>query len=142
VIASCFQKEVVELPDRATIPDQLPHLDKLPYKRQQYVWSKVGSLTAAIRKEMKEEMTKDDCIPNQWMQLIRSRQVRSLTAAAEKYHRKHLRRQMRSISYESSSSAEFISYRPPLHPDSVLCNAIIPCSTISQTERFTSNPNF
>ena len=126
----------MELPDRATIPDQLPHLDKLPYKRQQYVWSKVGSLTAAIRKEMKEEMTKDDCVPNQWMQLIRSRQVRSLTAAAEKYYRKHLRRQMRSmlarptieISDESSSSAEFLSYRPPLHPDPVICNAIIPCS--------------
>ena len=110
----------------------LKSLDKLPYKKQQYVWNKVGSLTAAIRHEIKTEMESSDQLPNKWMQLSRSCLIRSVGAAAERYHAKNLRRRMRSmparptieVSDDSGSEVELISHRPPLHPDPILCNAV------------------
>ena len=62
---------------------------------------------------------------------MRSQQIKSLAAAAEKYHRKHLRRQVRNmparpviqISDGSSSDVEIVAERPPLHPDPTSCNA-------------------
>ena len=130
-IAKCFRREQISMPDCSTIPDMLKSIDKLPYPKQQYVWNKVGTLTAALRQHSRNELAESDRIPNYWMNFMRSQQIKSLAAAAEKYHRKHLRRQMRSmparptiqISDDSSSDVEIIAERPPLHPDPTQCNA-------------------
>ena len=130
-IACIFGQEQVPLPAGSTIVDILKSIGKLPYKKQQHVWSKVGSLTAALRHAIKTEMASSDQVPNLWMQLARSSLIKSVGAAAERYHRKNLRRRMRSmparptiqVSDESESEVELISYRSPLHPDPTLCNA-------------------
>ena len=90
-ITCTFGQEQVPLPAGSSIIDMLKSLGKLPYKKQQHVWSKVGSLTAAIRHAIKTEMASSDEVPNKWMQLARSSLIKSVGAAAERYHRKNLR---------------------------------------------------
>ena len=132
-IASCFQAEQKPIPDNSSILDMLRLMGTLPYKKQQSIWGKVAKLTAAIRHHIKSDMESPDALPNKWMQLVRASQIKSLGAAAERYHRKKLRRQMRSmptmptiiVSDDDSSDVEIVHERPPLHPDPFLCNAII-----------------
>ena len=133
-IAACFEQEGAPQADHSTIPEMLRSLNKLPNRKQQYVWSKVGILIVTIRRIIQTELATTDRIPNHWMQLMRASQIKRLGAAAEKYHRKNLRRQMRhmparpviyvSDDSHSESDVEFLSSKPPLHPDPVLCNAL------------------
>ena len=81
-IAEIFaQKEVVVPADRSIV-DMLRMLDKLPYRKQQQVWNKVGSLTAAIRQAMKAEAEASNQVANNWMQVLRASQIKSLGDAA------------------------------------------------------------
>ena len=81
-----------------TLVDLLSSLHMLSKPKQNLAWKQVAAVTTVLQQSIRNELDAQDRIPNKWKELLRNRLVKSLSHAAEKYFRKHMRRHQRNMS--------------------------------------------
>ena len=77
--------------------DILNSLNTLSTNQQNLAWKLVAKYTVALQQSIRNELGKQDRIPNIWKECMQNVLLNAMTKAAEKYFRKCSRRQQRNV---------------------------------------------
>ena len=75
----------------------MPLFHMLSKKQQNASWKEIAQVARALEQTVSAELATQDRIPNKWKDLLRRKMLKQVSAAAEKYFRKRLRRQQRLL---------------------------------------------